>query len=81
MPVDIEKYSFELQELAGNYYNQHIDFNDYRDQREKLLDEICKELNGVDQNEEQKISEPGSENFLNKMLDLLKKDEKEIMPE
>lgn len=40
-------YSLMLRNLSSDYYNNHIDFDSYRNQRKIILDKIDKELNGA----------------------------------
>lgn len=81
MVVDIRKYSSELRELAENYYNQRIDFHEYRKQRKILLDNLEVILSDDGQARRDKIKLSGNENIMNKVLGLLSKNEKEVLSE
>ena len=81
MPVDFFKCSVEIRELADEYYNHHIGFQEYREQRKKLIDEIDEEMNNDSINSAQDEDDSGGAKILNRILGLLKKDEKETSHE
>lgn len=42
----MNQYGEQLENLAKNYYQHHITFEDYRAQRKLVLDEMDAEING-----------------------------------
>ena len=45
-------YALLLRNLSSDYYHNHISFEDYRAQRNRILDEIDAELNADSQQQE-----------------------------
>lgn len=79
MSIDVTKYSSDLRNLVDDYYNHRINSDDYREERNRMLDEMDEMLNGIVHCNDQTDNE--SEKILNKVLGLFKKGEKEAMPE
>jgi len=46
--VKEQSFSTALRNLAWEYYNHRLEFQDYRAQRRRMLDEIDREYNGAD---------------------------------
>jgi hypothetical protein len=54
-------YSLMLRNLSSDYYHNHIDFEEYRNQRKKILDKIDQEMNGkLMQEQQQNVPESAS---------------------
>ena len=53
-----------LRNLSSDFYNNHIDFDEYRAQRKIILDKIDKELNGRETSEAGGEDEQSSSAFM-----------------
>ena len=62
-------YSIQLQALLDDYYNNRIGQEEYRQQRSLLLEEIDKEMNGVEKAQQQNS---GDNTFIGKVLSMIK---------
>jgi len=44
-----QQYSDEIKKLSQDYYNRTLSLDEYRLQRDKLIDQMDREFNGVNQ--------------------------------
>ena len=65
-------YSGMLRTLSKEYYQGHISFDEYREKRKSILDEIDAEYNGWQELPELDVQEEKDSSFLNKALGLFK---------
>lgn len=42
-----QQYSDEIKKLAQDYYNRSLSLEEYRRQRDKLIDQMDREYNGI----------------------------------
>jgi hypothetical protein len=45
-----QQYSDQIKKLSQDYYNRNLSLEEYRLQRDKLIDQMDREYNGVSQN-------------------------------
>ena len=44
-----KNFSDEIKKLSYDYYNRNLSFEDYRSQRDRLIDDMDREFNGASQ--------------------------------
>jgi hypothetical protein len=42
-----KNFSDEIKKLSYDYYNRNLSFEDYRSQRDQLIDNMDREFNGI----------------------------------
>jgi hypothetical protein len=70
--MNSESYSEMLRQLSKEYYQSHIGFAEYREQRKVILDAIDTEYNGV--SGEPSVNDSDDASLLSKALGFFKKD-------
>ena len=64
-------YALLLRNLSSDYYHGHINFEDYRAQRNRILDEIDAELN-ADSQQQEPLPEPEPASLLMQTISFFK---------
>lgn len=79
MAIDLQNYSSELREMVENYYYNRIGFDEYRQLRNKLFNEIDEVLNVSVMTDTENGDRCSDGKIINRILNLLKKDKDEIV--